>query len=630
MFKQIALLSLLVTIFVISGCQSTSVNPVNVPITGQESVRTTPVNVLDEFIKPQAITPQAVDIANGNIFDNGGFETSLTGWNACDPAAMQPSNDAYEGNTALKLNAGHCFYRSAEVTAGQDLVLSCYAKLLSGSAWTGMGMGFSDANRTEISQAPVAVISGTSYARFDSMATAPANATYVSMWFYTDNPVVVDNCTLMLEVAPPEPEPTSGNLLNNSGFFYVDPDQPSIPFEWLVGCGGTAGRTPNNNIGIPITAYLKDGACLDQSLNANDISALKSNDFTFACKVNNTGSYASMSIFLDGVAESKVIQPTQGFLTVELTRTAPAQLSNGFVSLYSEGTLNVESCSLTVNGAPEPQPDNLLQNGSFDATDSGWNSCSPNSLNIPNGSLLVSNGDCIYQTVPATSGGSYQLQCEARATQTGWNNIILDFLDANWQSTGDKSYILVRNQDLRDYAINLNTPTNAAHVAVSFYAEGQISVDSCILKNSTTTLTDANTLLQNGSFEAGSIGMDGRCSQSYTSDATKVRSGIQAVELTNSSDCLEYTFTGLTPGNYTFSCYYSVQSEFLVSGPNAAWAYRTYFNAGTSGANVLLPIDQLDSYRLHTINPIVNDSGKITLGFSGQGLLFDDCSFAAR
>ena len=98
--------------------------------------RTAPVNVLNEFIAPQAITPQAVDVASGNLFDNGGFEASLAGWNACDPNAMHASNDAYEGSTALKVRAGHCFYRSTEVISGQDLVLSCYAKILSGSGWT--------------------------------------------------------------------------------------------------------------------------------------------------------------------------------------------------------------------------------------------------------------------------------------------------------------------------------------------------------------------------------------------------------------------------------------------------------------------------------------------------------------
>ncbi len=617
MSKHLTLFGLLLAMFVISGCQTT---PINIPTPNQEPVRTIPVNVLTEFIAPQAITPQVIFNPTGNIFENGGFENGLTGWGVCDPTAIELSTDAHEGTNAVKVNAGQCFYRSAAVNPEQNYTLSCYAKILSGSAWTGMGMGFSDVSFNELSQAPVAIISGASYARYDAKATSPADARYVSMWFYTDNPALVDSCSLLLDEEQPEPPTQNTNLLESADFTTTNSIAPT---DWIAGCGGTL--VPNT-----YNVSLQSGACFDQSLSAADISALAGKNFNYSCSLRNVNGYASMSIYLDGVAQSKVIPNTQGYPTIELSGTAPGQLSNGFVSLYGEGTLNVQECSLTIESAPEPEPENLLQNSSFDAVDNGWTSCSTNSPNIVNGSLLVSSGDCIYQTVPATSGGSYQLSCEAQSTQTGWNNIILDFLDANWQSTGDKSYILVRNQDLRDYAINLNTPTNAAHVAVSFYAEGQISVDSCILKSSTTTLTDANTLLQNGSFEAGSIGMDGRCSQSYTSDASKVRSGIQAVELTNSSDCLEYTFTGLTPGNYTFSCYYSVQSEFLVSGPNAAWAYRTYFNAGTSGANVLLPIDQLDSYRLHTINPIVNDSGKITLGFSGQGLLFDDCSFVAR
>lgn len=617
MNRNFALFSILLITLALSSCQTSSID---VPDLQKEPVRKAPVNVLNEFIAPLALEPLAIDIESGNLFDNGGFESGLTNWGACDTTAIELSNDANEGTKALKVNAGKCFYRSAEVSPEQDLVLSCYTKILSGSGWTGMGMGFADENWAELSQAPIAIVSGTSYARFDSRATAPANAKYVSMWFYTDNPVVVDDCSLMLEEEPPVPPSTGGNLLENSTFENATTNSVA---DWNLGCGGTL--TANTN-----AIALQGSACLDQGLSAIDIAALAGKNYTYSCRVNNLSDYASMSIFLDGALESKVLPPTQGYLTVELSRTAPTQLSNGFVSIYSEGTLNVESCSLTIEGTPEPEVDNLLLNGGFDSANSDWNTCSANALNIANGSLTVSNGDCIYQTVPAVSGGSYQLKCEARSLQTGWNNIILDFLDANWQSTGNKSYILVRNQDLRDYAINLNTPNNAAHVAVSFYTEGQISIDTCSLKQGTVLPEDTNNLLENGSFEAGSVGPSANCTHSYTSAASKVRSGTQAIEFTNSSDCLEYTFTGLTPGSYQLSCYYQVQSALLLSGPSAEWGYRWFYQAGSEGAGLLLAIDQLDTYRLKTIGANVNQTGRVTFKFSGQGLLFDDCSFTAQ
>ena len=181
MKKAVILLCLLFAAFVLNACQTTSVDAP----TFETPIRTSPIDVSNQYIKVQAVVPQGVDIEQGNLFDNGGFETGLDGWTSCETGAIAISPDAYEGTKALKVNAGNCFHRSVEVSSGQDLILSCYARLQSGNAWTGMGIGFADASWTTIGNAPTTVITGNSYVRYDVKGTAPANSKYASMWLYT-------------------------------------------------------------------------------------------------------------------------------------------------------------------------------------------------------------------------------------------------------------------------------------------------------------------------------------------------------------------------------------------------------------------------------------------------------------
>jgi len=420
MSRNIVLPTMLLAVLLLSSCQTSSVD---FPVVGQEPVREAPVNVLTEFIAPQAIAPQAVDTISDNLFDNGGFESGLAYWGKCDEIGVQISNDSIEGTQSLQVNPGHCFYRSAWVSPGKEYILSCYVKILDGSNWTGMGMGFSDLNFNELSQAPVAVVSGNGYARYDVRATAPMDSKYLSMWFYTDNLTVVDRCSLIRDGVPHVPSPTfEDNILREPNFRL---GEDAMPLVWTLGCNGNFADGSRQG-GLTIS----DGACFDQSLSAYGIDMLTNKSYAFTCILNNNDSYASMSIYLDGVVKSKVIPSGYSGQAIAITGIAPAQLRSGFVSLYSEGSLRLAVCTLNVEDTPVPE--NLLQDGNFDSADSGWTSCSENALNIANGSLTVSNGDCIYQTVPAVVNRSYHLQCSARATQTGWNNIILDFLDASY------------------------------------------------------------------------------------------------------------------------------------------------------------------------------------------------------
>ncbi len=349
--KNIVILScLLFAVFMLNACQTTDLNlgtDTALP-TAHTPLRASPVDVMNDYITTQALEPQAISVAQGNLFSNGGFESGLDGWTGCAAGAITTSTSAYEGTGALKVNTGNCFYRSAEVSAGQDLMLSCYVRLESGSAWTGMGMGFSDASWTPISDAPTTVITGSSYARYDVRAVAPAGSKYASMWLYSDNPALVDNCSLMLESTPPPPPPpsTGENLLENGGFGFRDFSQtPTIPLDWTAGCGGEVSITNGviNRLGRGVN--LRNGACIDQGLSASDIAEISGQAFTYSCLARNNGGYASMSIFLDGQPISKAIPESQYYQLVQIQATA-GQISNGFVSLYSEGNLSLDECGV--------------------------------------------------------------------------------------------------------------------------------------------------------------------------------------------------------------------------------------------------------------------------------------------
>ena len=334
----------IVLAILLASCQTTN-KGITTEAIQQTPIRTKRVDVHNTYIAAQAIVPQAIELEAGNLFDNGGFEAGLTGWEACAAGAIQLSTtDTNTGTNALKVNANNCFYRSVRVEAGQDLILSCYAKLTSGNAWTGMGMTFSNSEWVEVAQSPVALITGRGYKRHDVRATVPFNGYYASMWFYSENPALVDDCSLMLETEPPPPPPPSGeNLLENASFESYS--TTNALNEWTNDCGGNfdsveAGRTAKG-------LRLSNGICIDQSLDAGDIASLQGQNYSYSCYTkNSSGGYASLSAFFDNQSFSKVIPASTEFVLTELTGIAPSPASSGFVSVYSESDIVIDDCEL--------------------------------------------------------------------------------------------------------------------------------------------------------------------------------------------------------------------------------------------------------------------------------------------
>ena len=486
--KVLSKTSLLIgLLLILSACQTTNLKDTTTPI-GQEPLRTIPVDVQSNYINVQALEPQDHEMTSGNLFANGGFESGLDGWTACSPGAIKTSSDAYEGSGALEVIPSNCFYKSAEVTAGDDLILSCYAKITEGTGWTGMGLGFADSNWTTIDvEVPATVITGSDYARYDVAFTAPANSKYASMWFYSDNPVVVDNCSLMLEATPPPPPPPSGdNLLQNGEFETL---ANGLPTDWAVGCGGSATSvTGRSGKGLSLTG----GVCVDQGLSASDISALSGNEYTYSCYVKNTGGYASISIFLDDQPTFKPIPVSSSYALVEIKGTA-AQVSSGFVSIYSEGGLTIDQCSLTTGDvAPPPPPpppngDNLLENGGFETLNANskpvnWSKGCGGSYDRVVGrsgnGLSLTGGACVDQPLSSSdlttlANKQYTYSCYAKNTG-GYASMSIFFDDV------PTATVIPQSNDFQLVEVTGTAPS-AGSGFVSIYSEAGLIVDDCSL-----------------------------------------------------------------------------------------------------------------------------------------------------
>ena len=338
-FKTLAPLVVIATT-VIQGCDSSGTTVIADEARPQTSRPTssTEVDVFNDTIAAALVAPNVPATGSTNLFTNSGFEDGVNEWTECLPGAIRTSADAYEGNSALEIEPDNCFYRSVTVTPGESYTLSCFIKLTTERAWTGMGMAFSNSDYEALHEAPVAVVTSGEYMRLDTVGTAPAGTSFLSMWIHSDHGAVVDSCSLTLvQDQAPVPEPTAVNLLSNGDFNSLD-DQGGAT-GWAAGCGGTVEA---NGSGL----FISDGACADQSLAPSAIQGLSNSTTTFSCLVTEVEGYSDLSIFLDNELQGvQEIEPADKNKRVEVTIDAP-QAGNGFVSLYSEGHLQVADCQL--------------------------------------------------------------------------------------------------------------------------------------------------------------------------------------------------------------------------------------------------------------------------------------------
>jgi len=297
------------------------------------------VDVFNDNIAVARHAPEAASTANTNLFNNPGFENGIEGWTACSSGAIETSSDANSGSGALHLRGGNCFYRSVLANPGDSYALNCHVKLTSDQAWTGMGMTFSNDEFVSLSQAPVTVVTSDEYMRMDTVASAPAGTSFISMWIHSDHGALVDDCSLSLESNQPAAEPVNATNLLANGDFSILGDNDGVRY-WTRGCGGSV-------VADGSSLYVADGACADQALSTGALNNIATNSATLSCLVTETSGYSALSIFLDNESQAKKVITADDKNTRVSLSTDALRAGNGFVSLYSEGHLTVENCRLT-------------------------------------------------------------------------------------------------------------------------------------------------------------------------------------------------------------------------------------------------------------------------------------------
>ena len=208
-------LYLLILVFVFTGCQSIESTIESTTVNTNESAQT----LIGKSILNQKVEPLRTAAIGNNLLTNGDFESNLEGWTSCNSADnIKVSPDGQNNTQAISVSAD-CFYQSVNINPNDNLTLSCNAKVIDEQGWTGFGLTFSDANWNQLSASDSVQISGSTYNDYSLTMNAPANAQYASMWLYSADTALVDNCSLMLETVtspPPSSQQFTCDVKNNS------------------------------------------------------------------------------------------------------------------------------------------------------------------------------------------------------------------------------------------------------------------------------------------------------------------------------------------------------------------------------------------------------------------------------
>jgi len=172
----------------------------------------------------------------------------------------------------------------------------------------------------------------------------------------TNSPTIVER------IAPADagslPNPTISadrvvQILENSDFEATGTD--AIPARWTPGCNSGASSTSGyygKSIG------LRSQGCATYVLDSNELAMLSGNGYNVGCEMTSTArsrrssqQYASLSITLNGTESKADSEYAQGYFQV--SDDAPTTATEGFISLYTNGTAEFDNCQLTITGATD-------------------------------------------------------------------------------------------------------------------------------------------------------------------------------------------------------------------------------------------------------------------------------------
>ncbi len=361
------------------------------------------------------------------------------------------------------------------------------------------------------------------------------------------------------------------NLLNNPSF-------ENGVSDWGV-CDGAAQLLSSTEASSGLKSAQLTTGCLYQSVQVD-----AGQDISFSChaKVTNATGWSGLGLSFADADWMKVADAPSQTLTGDTyrdyvtTSTAPIATKYASIWAYTDGSINLDDCKVFF-GEPAAPAGNLLLNGSFDsanATQTAWNSCGEADNYTLNGQLNITGQACLYQTVNARADLSYKLSCNSKSDGSNWSSMILSMLNENWETIVE-DYAQIDSTNFSEKSIVLTTPSNARHVAVTFYNEGVSTYESCSLTATSDTLppepvddslvghwtfdeTSGETALDSSSYENNANVLNGDWATGQVSGALSMNGGDNSIVRIPLSDSLRST--GGATGN-----------KITVM----AWGYRT-------------------------------------------------------
>jgi Domain of unknown function (DUF1929) len=290
--------------------------------------------------------PVAAPIAGQtNLLRNPDLETfsgnNPDNWVPCAPNVLQPSSDAASGLKAVLIAQNRsCLYQSVQITPGQNLNLSCQAKLVQDQGWTGWGLSFYDASFQKINNAPTRRITSLTYEQYDTSATSPANAAYATVWAYSEGQMLLDQCNLSVAETS-----SIGDLMVNGGF------EGSLTNWSLCNDANLIGISTQAQSGARALRLAQYGcAYQDTQLKAN-------HEYELTCQAKTTGNrYTEISlVYMDASWKTiirKGVQITSGaYSNFSVRLVTPANMIRSAVALYSQSDEALfDACTLKDTG----------------------------------------------------------------------------------------------------------------------------------------------------------------------------------------------------------------------------------------------------------------------------------------
>lgn len=235
---------------------------------------------------------------------------------------------------------------------------------------------------------------------------------------------------------------------------------------------------------------VSNGGCLFQNANV-DVGAT----YRLSCQTKSSDGWSSATLaFLDQNyqpldSREQAITST-GYSALTSTMTAPAFSSIAEVLFYSEGSATIDDC--TLEEVTITIPPVAITNGGFDDGLTGWEQCqTPGTVEANNGSAVLSNGACIYQTIdvsePVALSPDNQLMtlsflCDD-ITKTGseHTSFIVAFLDDTYQPVATNE--LTVDAATTSSAVRLDAPKTSAYAEVMAYSDATLSIGTCSVSN---------------------------------------------------------------------------------------------------------------------------------------------------